>query len=136
MGLSKWCASTALLLGLLIGCVAPHDREIVIPPSEPDAPIPALAYDTYFTPRGTEVEALGYIVERQDLFLLALQEIDNLNFHIELPGWRIKIVPPKGTAVVDRNDRVIAVRWRSDHHFPRDQMLPRLEELMDMAFIH
>jgi hypothetical protein len=95
-----------------------------------------LTYDTYFTPRGTEVEALGYVVEREDLFLLALQEIDNLNFHIELPGWRIKILEPKGTAVVDLNNRVIEVRWRSDHHFPRDQTLPRLKELMDMASIN
>ena len=133
MGNSRWCSCTALLVGLLLGCVAPHDREIVIPPVKPDTPLAAMEYDSYFTPRGPEVEAQGYIVERQDLFLLALQEIDNLNFHIELPGWRIKIVPPKGTAVVDLDNRVIAVRWRSDHHHPRDETLPRLKELMGVA---
>lgn len=131
-----WRACAALVLALLLGCVAPHDREIVIPPEKPDAPLPAIEYDSYFTPRGTEVEAPGYIAERQDLFLLALQEIDNLNFHVELPGWRIKILSPSGTAAVDLNERLIEVKWRADHHEPKDQMLPRLRELMDMASIN
>lgn len=104
------------------------------PPVKPDEPLPALEYDNYFTPWGTEVEAPGYIVERDDLFLLALQEIDNLNFHLEFPLWVIKLTPPDGEELVDRPRKRIIVRWRSDGHEPADQMLPNLQKLMDEAF--
>lgn len=133
MGLPRWCASAAFVVALLVGCVAPHNREIVHPPKKPDVPLPANVYDTYFTPRGTEVLAPGYIAEEHDLFLLALQEIDNLNFFVELPGWRIKILSPNQTAVVDLKEKMISVKWRDSTHVPKDQMLPRLQELMDMA---
>ena len=134
MGSTCWRTCTALVLALLIGCVAPHDREIVRPvpvPEDPDVPLPALDYDTYFTPRGVEVEAPGYIVGREDLFLLALQQIDEQNFHIELPGWIIKITPPDGEERPNSAARWLHVRWRSDDHVPKDEMLPGLRKLMD-----
>jgi hypothetical protein len=134
MGLPKWCAGAALVLAFLVGCVAPHDREIVRPPVTPDAPLPALVYDSYFTPRGTEVEAPGYIAERRDLFLLALEQIDEANFHLDFPGWVIKITQPDGAEGTNSALRRMTIRWRSDGHQPADVMLPSLKRLMDESF--
>lgn len=92
-----------------------------------------MEYDSYVSPRGTDVEAPGYIVERQELFLLALQEIDNLNFYLEFPRWTIKIVPPGDSELVNSAARRIVVAWRPDGHEPHDQMLPNLQKLMDQA---
>ena len=139
MGSSMWRACTALVLALVIGCVAPHDREIVRPvpvPEAPDVPLPALVYDTYFTPRGTEVEAPGYIVERRDLFLLALQQIDELNFHIEFAGWVVRIEPPDGKELTNSAMNKIVVRWRAPDQEPRDVMLPNLRKLMEEVLHH
>lgn len=93
-----------------------------------------MVYDAYVTPRGTDVEAPGYIVEREDLFLLALQEIDSINFYLEFPRWTIKIVPPGNSESVNSASKLIVVAWRSDGHEPHDQMLPNLQKLMDEAF--
>ena len=92
-----------------------------------------MEYDLYVTPRGTDVEAPGYIVNREDLFLLALQEIDNLNFHLDFPRWTVKIVPPGERELVNSAAQRIVVAWRSDGHEPHDQMLPNLRKLMDQA---
>lgn len=137
MGGSGWRACAAVVLALFVGCVAPHDREIVRPrpqPVEPGQPLPALEYDFYVTPRGTDVEAPGYIANREDLFLLAMQEIDNLNFHLEFPRWTIKIVPPGDSESINAAEQRIVVAWRPDGHEPHDQMLPGLKSLMDRAF--
>lgn len=93
-----------------------------------------MAYDSYVTPRGTDVEAPGYIADRTDLFLLAMQEIDNLNFFLEFPGWTIRILPPGSKETINSALQRISVCWRSDGHEPHDQMLPNLERLMQQAF--
>jgi hypothetical protein len=134
MGRSNGRSCLALLLALLLtSCISPEQREVVHPPREPDKPLPELVYDNYFTPRGTEVQAPGYIVNRDDLFVLALQEIDNLNFHLRLPRWIVRVVPPDGKEVVNSVLQRITVRWRPDDYEPRDVMLPNLEKLMDQS---
>lgn len=133
MGSPMWRACAALVLALLIGCVAPHEREIVAPPEKPDVPLPANEYDTYFTPHGVEVEAPGYIAERQDLFLLALQQIDELNVHVHLATWIIRIEAPGGENSIDHGALKIKVSWRAADFEPSETMLPKLRDLVDQA---
>ncbi|MGE3483285.1 MAG: hypothetical protein AB7L09_00795 [Nitrospira sp.] len=135
MGLPRWCSCTAVVLALLLGCTAPYDREVVVPkPVIQDGKPVTLVYDAYVTPRGTDVEIPGFIAERRELFLLALQEIDNLNFYLEFPRWMVRIVPPGDSESVNAELKTITIAWRPDGHEPRDQMLPNLKKLMDEAF--
>lgn len=128
----------ALLLSLLLcipGCVNPEDRPIVHPDSNGAGPNTRVevVYETHFTIRNVEVEVPDYILIREELFILAVQEIDNLNVHIHLPRWILRIVPPGKAEGVNREEMKITVAWRAEDHEPQDQMLPNLAKLVDQA---
>jgi hypothetical protein len=132
MDLSIRRAGHLVILAALLftGCLAAEERPI---PHEPEKPIVRVSYGTHFTPRGTEVEVPEYFAKREELLLLAFQEIDNLGFHRELQGWIVRVVRPTDVEEIDRKGRMIFVQWRAEDHQPSDQMLPHLQRLLDQA---
>ena len=120
------------------GCEAPHEREIKHPtpvvteqPGQPEPP-PIKSVSTR-TPRGIEVLAPDYIVERTDLFTLALREIDSAGMSNVLGGWRVQIVAPTEPEGHNLAEQLLRVRWRAADHEPTHVMLPNLGKVVDGA---
>jgi hypothetical protein len=126
-----------LVLILLAGCAPAHEEELDHPEPIPVDPIHPRATDPLeivytTTPRGVEVEAPRYMIERGDLWLVALDEIDR-EVWPTIPGWVVVITKPDGVQKADASRRRVYVRWRKDGHRPKWITLPGLRLLVEEA---
>lgn len=78
---------------------------------------------------GIEVLAPRRIVERVDLYHLALREVDSASIFNRLGGWRVRIVAPTEPEGFDLAAQRIRVRWRNALHEPAHVMLPNLRKV-------
>jgi hypothetical protein len=132
-------ACALLVCLMLTGCTPKSEEELdhpplVILPEIPVEPVHGDPMEIVFvtTPRGMEVEAHRYMIERRDLWLVAVEEIDRVAGPW-VQGWMIRVTQPEGLRKVDKESRRIYVRWRLDGEKPTWVMLPGLEALVRQA---